>query len=98
VALLFKPTHHTRGGIQTKGTAAAQQNGVYLLHRVAWVQYISFSRPGCCAAHIDTGDASTWREYHCATCGATCVSVVSHLNASNCRERIVVVHDLLSIV
>jgi hypothetical protein len=96
VTLFFQPTHHAGGRIEAKSAAAAQNQGVYVLHSVAWVQQIRLSCARRCTPHIDTGNASKWRKYDCAARRTALVSMVSDLDTLNCGEC-VVVHDLLSI-
>ena len=55
-ALFLEPAYDPAGGVQSPCTPSGKKNGMDLLHKIAWVQQIGFTRAWCSSTYIDTGN------------------------------------------
>ena len=68
---------------------------MHLLHQIAGVEQIGFTRSGRCAAHINAACSAFGAQHGCAACGAAAVGEVAHLQTFDAADMPFVIEQVL---
>ena len=79
--VFFEVAHYAASGIETVRTAASEDDGMYFLNHIEWMQQVGLAGCRCASTHIDTAHGRCIAEDDGAAGACFQVGVVSYTDA-----------------